>query len=206
MKRMILFFAFSVAAAAQCGKLAVNPMTGKLDCVGTGGITTRVWEFRGVTQGGTNAWNINYQTFTGATYSTTDATHLRSSIVVTANSTFTANTGTNSLGPWTVTPVTSANPTVSFVVEVSSTDQTNAGSMALSYACVAAGTSTDSPTPVALTPISLTTIAATKSVYSSQQQVTCTGTALAPADLYVWWTPTAPSGGTLTNLRWSLSY
>lgn len=36
--------------------------------------------------------------------------------------------------------------------------------------------------------------------------VTCTGTSASPADLYVWWTPTAPSGGTLNIIRLGVSY
>jgi hypothetical protein len=171
-----------------------------------GGTSTKTYNFQGITQGGVNAWNLNYMTLTNGADVATDATHLRSALVVTANTTLLGNSGTNSLGPWTVTPVVSTNPSVHFVVEVRSTDQTNPGSMALSYACVAAGTSVDNPTPVALSAMTLATIASTKSVYESTQSVTCTGTADAPADLYVWWTPTAPSGGTLTNLRWSLVY
>ena len=136
----------------------------------------------------------------------TDPTHLRSVLAVAANTTLLGNNGTNSLGPWTVTPVTTTNPSVTFEVEARSPDNVDSGSMALSYACAAPGASVDNPTPVALTALSLPTISSTKSIYTSTQSITCTGTAAAPADLYVWWTPTAPSGGTLTLLRWTLTY
>lgn len=166
----------------------------------------RTYNFQGVTQAGVNAWNVNYQTLVNGAYTSTDATHLRSGLVVTANTALLGNDPTNALGPWTITPVVTTNPSVHFVIEVRSTDTTNPGSMALSYACVAAGSSVDSPSPTALSAVTLATIATTKSVYASTQSVTCSGTPDAPSDLYVWWTPTAPSGGTLTNLRWALVY
>lgn len=165
---------------------------------GGGGTTTRAYTFQGITQSGVSAWNLNYTSLTNMVFGTTDATHLRANLVVTANTTGSAM--------WSVTPVTTTNPSVLFVVEARSTDGTNAGSMALSYACVAAGSSVDNPTTTALTAVSLTTISSTKSVYSSTQSITCSGTTSAPADLYVFWTPTAPSGGTLTLLRMSLTY
>jgi hypothetical protein len=169
--------------------------------------STKTYVFQGVTQMGVNAWALNYQTLANASFGTTDATHLRSSIIIAAGSTWTANAGTNSLGPWTVTPVTATNPTVTFTVETRAGGSTsNNGSMALSYACVPAGQSVDSPTPVALTAITLTAPTATKSVYQSSQQVTCSGTPESPADLYIWWTPTAPSDQSLSLLRLSLSY
>lgn len=165
---------------------------------GGGGSSSTRYNFQGVTQAGVSAWNMNYTALTNMVFASTDATHQRAELVVTANT-----TGSALLS---ITPITSTNPSVQFIAEVSSTDGTNTGSMALSYACVAAGSSVDNPTPTSLTAISLTTIASTKSIYTSTQSVTCTGTSSSPADLYVWWTPTAPSGGTLSLLRMSLVY
>ncbi len=164
----------------------------------SGGATSRTYNFQGVTQAGVSAWNMNYTALTNMVFASTDATHQRAALTVTANT-----TGSALLS---ITPVTSTNPSVQFIAEVRSTDGINAGSMALAYACVAAGSSVDNPSQTSLTPISLTTIASTKSIYSSTQSVTCTGTPSSPADLYIWWTPTAPSGGTLTLLRMSLTY
>jgi hypothetical protein len=158
----------------------------------------RAYWFQGVNQAGVAGWNLNYLALTNYTYSTLDATHIRPGLIVTANTTGSAL--------WTVTPVTSTIPSIQLLVEVRSTDQVNSGSMALAYACVAAGTSVDNPSQTALTAITLATIDANKEVFTSTQAITCSGTANSPADLYVWLTPTAPSGGTLTLLRFGLVY
>lgn len=164
---------------------------------GSGGGAAHYW-FQGTAQAGASAFALNFSALTNLSYTTVDSTHLRAQLQLA--------TGATGAALYTITPVTSTNPSVTFDVEVSSTDAVNAGSMALSYACVAAGASVDNPTPVALTAVSLTTIASTKSVYQSTQSVTCTGTSASPADLYVWWTPTAPSGGTMNIIRLGVSY
>lgn len=165
---------------------------------GGSGSSTKSYWFGGVSQAGVSAWSMNYDALTNMVFATTDSTHKRAALVVTANT-----TGSALLS---ITPVVTTNPSVQFVADVRSTDGTNAGSMALSYACVAAGSSVDNPSTTALTAISLTTIASTKSVYTSTQSVTCSGSSSSPADLYIFWTPTAPSGGTLTLLRLGLVY
>lgn len=178
----------------QCGTPSANVST----CSYVTAMSTARYTFQGVAQNGQSAWNMNYANLNNYTWGTIDGTHRRAKLVVTAN---TAGTALLS-----ITPVVTTNPTVSFAVEASSTDGTNAGSMALAYACVAAGSSVDDPSTTGLTAISLTTISSTKEIFESSQAVTCTGTAAAPADLYVYWTPTAPSGGALSLLRLSLNY
>jgi hypothetical protein len=204
----------SVYRTAAGGGLVSGTLVGNNVVPASPAITTRLFVFQGAAPMGVNAWPLTYITTTNMEFGTVNAAHIRSSLVVAAGSTWFANnaSGTpepwSTLGPWTVTPVTTANPKVSFTVEVRSADHVNPGSMALSYACVAAGENVDLPTPIALAPIPLTNIAATKSVYPVEpttQQVMCSGTPDSPSDLYVWWTPTAPPAP-LELLRLSLRY
>jgi len=179
--------------------LCARDSAGTETCYGSGGgSSTKTYTFQGINQGDVPAWNVNYRTLTNMVFSTLDATHIRPLIVVTANT-----TGSDL---WTVTPVTTTNPTPNFIVSARSTDGTNAGSMALAYACVPSGDSIDNPSYTSLTALSLTTIDPDSEVFTSSQAVTCTGTESAPADLYVKWTPTAPSGGTLSLIKLMLIY
>jgi hypothetical protein len=171
---------------------------GTVTCSADSGSSTTTYAFRGLEQAGVSAWNVSYDALTNITASTVDSTHTTPMWIVTANSTggaFRART-----------QVTTANPSIVFTLAVRSTDSVNAGRMALAYACQPAGTAVDNPTPISLTAMSLTTMSSTKSVYQSTQSVTCAGTTASPADLITWWTPTAPSGGTLSLIWWSLTY
>lgn len=156
---------------------------------------TRV--FNGLGQAGVAGWNLSWDALTNITQSTVDSTHITPLLVVTAN--------TTGSGLRSSSPVTSAVTSVVFSLRVRSTDQVNAGSMALSYSCVTTGTM-DAPTFTTLTAIPLATISATNSTYTSTQAVACTGTASAPARLWVTWTPTAPSGGTLSIAELGVTY
>jgi len=131
-------------------------------------------------------------------WSTVDATNITPMLVVTANTTGSALRQT--------TPVTSTNPTITFQATVRSTDATNAGSIALAYACVPSGDSVNNPSFTSLTALSLTTIDPDSEAFESAQAVTCTGTAAAPARLITTWTPTAPSGGTLSLISLGMVY
>ena len=165
---------------------------------GGGGSSTTRYTFQGTTQAGQNAWNMNYAALTNMTWSTVDATNITPMLVVTAN--------TSGSALRSVTPVTSTNPTITFQATVRSTDATNSGSIALAYACVPSGDSVNNPSFTSLTALSLTTIDADSETFESSQAVTCTGTAASPARLYVTWTPTAPSGGTLSLISFGMVY
>lgn len=179
--------------------LCARDSAGTETCYGSGGgSSTKTYTFQGINQGDVPAWNVNYRTLTNMVFSTLDASNLRSLLTVTAN--------TTGGDLWTITPVTTTNPTVGFIVSARSTDATNAGSMALAYACVPSGDSVNNPSYTSLTALSLTTIDPDSEVFQSSQAVTCTGTESAPADLYVKWTPTAPSGGTLSLIKLMLIY
>jgi hypothetical protein len=111
------------------------------------------------------------------------------------------------VGPHTITPIFATNPTVTFTATVrAASSAVDNGSLGLAYACVPAATAVDNPTPVALTPITLTTPATTSSVFQSAQAITCTASAASPAELWVWWTPTAMAGEALDLLQLLLQY
>lgn len=153
-----------------------------------------VWTtFRCLQQAFIPGCNISWNGLTNAAFSTADATHITQQIVISANTTANAF--------FTRSLVTTTNPSAQFQVSASSTDAVNAGSMALAYSCIPAGTGVDNPTFTTLTALALTTINATSEVFTSTQAITCAGTTASPADLIVRWTPTAPSGGAM-NLIW----
>lgn len=194
MKKIILIMAVFLAANIIYSQVSSIPTAGG----GSGTLSTRVYTFQGINQMDTPAWNLNYRTLSNVVFSTLDSTNKRSLITVTAN--------TTSSDMWSITPVTSTNPTVSFVASVRSPDATNAGSIAWSYACVVSGDSVNDPTYTPLTALSLTTIDPDSEVFSTSQAVTCTGTESSPADLYIKYAATAPSGGTLSLIALRLIY
>lgn len=165
---------------------------------GGSGLSTRQYVFQGTTQAGQNAWNMSYAALTNMVWSTVDSTNITPMLVVTAN--------TSGSALRSVTPVTSTNPTITFQATVRSTDATNSGSIALAYSCVASGDSVNNPSFTSLTALTLATIDPDSEVFESSQAVTCTGTSASPARLYVTWTPTAPSGGTLSLISFAMVY
>lgn len=161
-----------------------------------GGLVTRT--FNGLNQAGVQGWNLQWDALTNITLSTTDSTHITPLLVVTAAATGSALRSRSS--------VTSTVTSVTFSASVRSTDGTNPGSIALAYACTVDGGDMDNPSFTSLTALTLATISSTRSTYNSTQAVSCTGTVNAPATLWVKWTPTAPSGGTLSISQLSVTY
>lgn len=163
-----------------------------------GGSATTTTVFQGLGQGTANGWNLNWVSLLNVTFGTFDATHQTSTLVVTA--------ATTSSQVWANLRVTGTVSSLTYEAQVSSTDTSNPGSVALAYACLADGDDEDNPSQTSLTALTLASMTATRKTYQTTQSVTCSGTTTAPKVLRLYMTFSAPSGGTLILHRAAAIY